>query len=175
MSVRNTGNYRHGALEEGEHTCDFNAQFEEKRCRLKLRLSSTVCNDTVTLRYDPANPTLESICKQPPDSLVLWSMGNHPLNGESLRLCCLKLHFQASLPKPDSIRLCFRSGAPSCQSQTCGTILSRRGAEGRRPALGPKQCAALCGIHSRRPALSIRGSAPCELPAVVVGTHFALL
>ena len=99
MSLRKTGNYRHGALEEGEHTCEFNAQFEEKRCRLKLRLSSTVCNDTVTLRYDTANPTLESICKQPPDSLVLWSMGNHPLNGESLRLCCLKLHFHSLIYK----------------------------------------------------------------------------
>ncbi len=79
------GNYKDGALEEGEHTCDFNAQFEERRCRLKLQLDATLCNDSVRLSFVGGNPPLDMVCNQPlPDSLTLWSIGNHFIAGKQL-------------------------------------------------------------------------------------------
>ena len=70
---------------------------------MSLRFDSMVCNDTISLGYINANPTLEMACKQPPDSLVLWSIGNHPLDGESLRLCSsLFSQFASSRPLPES-------------------------------------------------------------------------
>lgn len=76
------GNYRNGALQEGARNCDYNKQFEEKECRLLLRFTTPVCDGAVTLRYDWGNPPLDKVCAQPlPDSLVFWSIGNHPVNG----------------------------------------------------------------------------------------------
>ena len=74
------GNYQSGALHEHVRDCDYNAQFEEKRCRTELRFDSMVCRGAVTLHYVNANPMLEVVCAQPlPDSLVFWSIGNHPI------------------------------------------------------------------------------------------------
>ena len=90
------GNYKDGALEEGEHTCDFNAQFEERRCRLKLQLDATLCNDSVRLSCVGGNPPLDMVCSQPlPDSLTLWSIGNHFIAGGQLVsvLCSLPALF----------------------------------------------------------------------------------
>ena len=70
---------------KGEHDCDFDAQFEWKVCRAKLDVSATVCGGAVSLRYDWGNPSIDDVCRQPlPDSLVLWSVGNHALGGEHL-------------------------------------------------------------------------------------------
>ena len=95
------GNHKDGALEEGEHTCDFNAQFEERRCRLKLQLDATLCNDSIRLSCVGGNPPLDMVCNQPlPDSLTLWSIGNHFIAGSSLCLCyavCWPCFFCAQL------------------------------------------------------------------------------
>ena len=62
--------------------CDYNAQFEKKRCRLRLRIDSTVCIGAVTLHYIKDNSTPDMVCAEPlPDTLVLWIIGSHPLNG----------------------------------------------------------------------------------------------
>ncbi len=52
---------------------------------MKLRLDATMCNDSVRLRFVAGNPPLDMVCNQPlPDSLTLWSIGNHFIAGKPL-------------------------------------------------------------------------------------------
>ena len=44
-------NFRNGALQDVGQDCDFDAQFEEARCRLHLRLSSSLCNGAVQVDF----------------------------------------------------------------------------------------------------------------------------
>ena len=44
-------NFRNGALQDIGQNCDFDAQFEEARCRLHLRLSSSLCDGAVQVDF----------------------------------------------------------------------------------------------------------------------------
>ena len=70
------GDYRHGAMQAGAHDCDYNKQFDEKRCRLLLNLANIpACDGAVALHYDWGNPPREAICDAAQGNLVLWSIG----------------------------------------------------------------------------------------------------
>ena len=69
--------------------CDYNNQFSQQRCREKLNYTTSVCDGTVTLKYGYHHPPVEMVCGQPVlDSLALWTIGNHPLNGDFLVALC---------------------------------------------------------------------------------------
>ena len=79
-------NYRDGALQDGVHDCDYDKQFAEKRCRSLLEVIKSACKGAVVLQWEWGNPSRELVCGQPLSNLVLWTIGNHPLNGE-LSVC----------------------------------------------------------------------------------------
>ena len=65
------------------HDCDFNKQFDEKRCRTLLTHKKSVCGGVATLHYRDVNPSLNDVCAAPlPGMLTLWSMGGHQLSPE---------------------------------------------------------------------------------------------
>ena len=63
-------------MQAGAHDCDYNKQFDEKRCRLLLNLANIpACGGAVALHYDWGNPPREAICGAAQGNLVLWSIG----------------------------------------------------------------------------------------------------
>ena len=70
------GDYQHGAMQAGAHDCDYNKQFDEKRCRLLLNVANiSACGGAVALHYDWGNPPREAVCDADQGNLVLWSIG----------------------------------------------------------------------------------------------------
>lgn len=63
-------------MQAGAHDCDYNKQFDEKRCRLLLNLANIpACDGAMALHYDWGNPPREAICDAAQGNLVLWSIG----------------------------------------------------------------------------------------------------
>ena len=75
------GNYKDGALLPGTRDCDYNLQFEERRCRLELRLKLDTCGGALNVSYEWGAPLLDAVCGQAARGrLALYSVGNHPLS-----------------------------------------------------------------------------------------------
>jgi hypothetical protein len=64
----------------GTRDCDYNLQFEEKRCRLELLLKMEVCGGALNVTYDWGAPPMDAVCGEAARGrLALYSVGNHPL------------------------------------------------------------------------------------------------
>ncbi|KAK9833262.1 hypothetical protein WJX81_000764 [Elliptochloris bilobata] len=80
LALTLTGDYQHGALQADADDCDYNKQFDEKRCRMLLNLDNmTVCGGAVALHYKWGGLSQADLCEAERSKLVLWSIGNHIL------------------------------------------------------------------------------------------------
>jgi len=72
----------------GTRDCDYNLQFEEKRCRLELLLKMEVCGGALNVTYDWGAPHMDAVCGEAARSrLALYSVGNHPLECADHGIC----------------------------------------------------------------------------------------
>ncbi len=79
---RHAGNYKDGALLPGTRDCDYNMQFEEKRCRMELQFTIEACGGALTVSYEWGSPPLDVACGEAARGrLALYSVGNHPVEG----------------------------------------------------------------------------------------------
>ena len=72
-----SNNYRNAGLSKPNKKCEYANQFDEKECRLILKLSSNVCSSQLKLIYNGFYPE-SNICV--PSQLSFWSVGNHPVD-----------------------------------------------------------------------------------------------
>jgi hypothetical protein len=86
--------------------CEYDGQYEEKKCRRQIKLQATTCNGntSVSFHYGPSRSMSHDILTQ--HDMIVWSIGRHPYDG----------NYTARVGVNDAFALYNHIFQPSCEA-----------------------------------------------------------